>query len=81
MSKPFPMSAISANIRRERIKQGLTLSEAARRCDISKGYLHSLEAGRVRSIGIETLGKIAIGLDVTFHELTGEIERRMNRDA
>jgi XRE family transcriptional regulator, master regulator for biofilm formation len=81
MTPKINMAAISANIRRERIKQGLTLSELARRSGISKSYLHSLENGRVGSIGIETLGKIAGGLEVTFHELTGEIERHMNRDS
>jgi len=79
------MSRIVANIRRHRLAQRLTLSECARRCHVSKSYLHSLEAGRVQSIGIEVLSKIAIGLDVTFHELTGEtpapIVRMPNRDS
>lgn len=81
MTAPIDMSTISRNIRKERLRQHLTLSECARRCGISKGYLHSLEAGRVGSIGIEVLGKIAVGLDVTFHQLTGQIERGFNRDA
>lgn len=74
-------AAIAANIRKHRTSQRLTLSECARRCGISKSYLHSLEAGRVQSIGLEMMGKIASGLEVTFMELTEEIERGFNRDA
>ena len=77
---PF-MDQLVAAIRRERLAQRLTLSELARRSDVSKSYLHSLEDGRVQAIGIETLRKIAAGLGVTVRALTGEIERIPNRDA
>ena len=77
---PF-MSQLVAAIRRERLAQRLTLSELARRADVSKSYLHSLEDGRVQAIGIETLVKVATGLGVTVRALTEEIERHMDRES
>jgi transcriptional regulator with XRE-family HTH domain len=56
------------------MEMGLSLAELARRADISKGYLHSIESGETQSPSAEVLFKIAHELGTTIADLLGETE-------
>lgn len=54
-----------------RKKQRLSLSEVARRAQISKAYLSQLEHGESRQPSYEILARLATALATTVSELTG----------
>jgi transcriptional regulator with XRE-family HTH domain len=62
------LGAIALALRRERRRVGLTLSEVARRADISKSTLSQLESG-VGNPSLETLWALCITLDIPFSRL------------
>jgi transcriptional regulator with XRE-family HTH domain len=65
-------SLAGKNIRRFRLERDLSLSELARRANISKGYISNLERGEAnaRPSG-ETLYALAEALGVTMSDLLG----------
>lgn len=68
------MSAIGKRIQDRRMEKGISSAELARRCSISKGYLHSLENGEAQNPSVEILYKIATELGTTIADLMGERE-------
>jgi transcriptional regulator with XRE-family HTH domain len=68
------MSTVAERIKSRRLEMGLSIAELARRADISKGYLHSIEAGETQSPSAEVLFKIAHELGTTIADLLGEAE-------
>lgn len=63
-----PIDTISAAIRRERERVGLSLSELAKRAGIAKSTLSQLEAG-TGNPSVETLWALGVALDVPFSRL------------
>jgi len=68
------VTTIDERIKARRMEMGLSLAELARRADISKGYLHSIESGETQSPSAEVLFKIAHELGTTIADLMGETE-------
>ena len=62
------MEAVSAALRRERQRAGLSLSEVARRAGLAKSTLSQLEAG-VGNPSLETLWALCVALDTPFARL------------
>ncbi|MCP2166615.1 transcriptional regulator, XRE family with cupin sensor [Goodfellowiella coeruleoviolacea] len=60
-----PLQAISAALRRERERVGLSLSELAKRAGVAKSTLSQLEAGSGNP-SVETLWAVAVALGVPF---------------
>ena len=56
--------SLAETIKATREARGLSLSELARRCDLAKSYLHSIEAGKVQSPSFDVVMRIAWELDV-----------------
>jgi len=52
-----------------RIKRGLSISELAKRADVSKSYLSTVERSTDCNPSIQFLGKIAQALHVTYDDL------------
>lgn len=68
------MSMIGERIKSRRSEMNISIAELARRADISKGYLHSIESGDTQSPSAEVLFKIAHELGTTMADLLGETE-------
>jgi XRE family transcriptional regulator of biofilm formation len=62
---------VGQRIKRFRETLGMTLAELARKADISKGYLHSLENQAPANPTLDTLKKVAEALDLTIADLIG----------
>jgi XRE family transcriptional regulator, master regulator for biofilm formation len=62
---------IGRNIYELRIKKGITLSELAKRANISKSYLSNIERRLNKNPSIQVIKKIAAVLDVDVHLLIG----------
>ncbi|MEZ4261971.1 MAG: helix-turn-helix transcriptional regulator [Polyangiaceae bacterium] len=56
--------------------QGMTLTELAEGCGLSKGYLSTIESGAGANPTLDVLIKIAAALDVTVGELVGQPKRQ-----
>ncbi len=68
MSRTAPLATISAALRRERERLGVSLGELARRAGVAKSTLSQLEAGSGNP-SLETLWALAVALDVPFSRL------------
>jgi len=68
---PALISQISASIRRERERAGLSLTELARRAGIAKSTLSQLESG-VGNPSVETLWALGVALGVPFSRLVDQ---------
>jgi transcriptional regulator with XRE-family HTH domain len=66
-----PLLAVSANLRRLRVKRGLSLERLAQRSGVSRAMLSQIELGRSAPT-ITSLWKVARALDVTFSALIAE---------
>ena len=66
------MSVVGDRIRQRRLEKNLSLAELARRADLSKGYLHSIEGGDTQNPSAEILFRIANELGTTIGDLLGE---------
>ncbi len=62
------LKAVGRNIDKKRIEQGLSFQELALRCDIEKSNLVKLTS-QGTNITLNSLFKIAKGLDIPVHEL------------
>lgn len=58
--KPMTLSAI---IKRQREQRGLSMAELARRCGLSKSYIHSIESGATANPSFDTVMRLAWELD------------------
>ncbi|NBD09218.1 helix-turn-helix domain-containing protein [Corallococcus silvisoli] len=65
---PGPLEFIAVTLRRERERANVSLSELARRANVSKSTLSQLEAG-AGNPSIETLWALAVALGVPFSRL------------
>lgn len=63
------MDGIGNNIKILRQKRGLSLSAMARKCGISKSYLHTVESGKTDNIGIDVAIKICEVLNISLDSL------------
>jgi transcriptional regulator with XRE-family HTH domain len=70
-SSPSPISLLSAAVRRERERLGLSVSELAKRADIAKSTLSQLEAGSGNP-SLETLWALATALGVQVTQLIAQ---------
>jgi transcriptional regulator with XRE-family HTH domain len=68
VERAAPLAVISAAVRRERERAGLSLSELAKRANVAKSTLSQLESG-VGNPSIETLWALGVALDVPFSRL------------
>jgi transcriptional regulator with XRE-family HTH domain len=60
---------ISENIKKMRIKLGLTLNDLAKKADIKYTTLTKVESGVVNKPSVQTMAKIAKALVVSIEEL------------
>jgi transcriptional regulator with XRE-family HTH domain len=60
---------ISENIKKMRIKLGLTLNDLAKKVDIKYTTLTKVESGVVNKPSVQTMAKIAKALVVSIEEL------------
>ena len=67
---------LAENIRKLRIKKGLSQEKLARLADISNNTLVKIEIGMAKEPTITTVTKIANALEVSIDELVG---RKINR--
>lgn len=63
--------ALAERLTRFRDQQGLSLSEVARRAQISKAYLSQLERGDSKQPSYEVLDRLATALATSVDDLTG----------
>lgn len=63
---------IGRRIRAFRQNRGLNISELAKKANMSRSYLSQLELEDVDNPTVDTIRKIANGLDITASELIGE---------
>ncbi len=63
-----PLAVVSASLRRERTRAGLSLAELARRAGVAKSTLSQLEAG-TGNPSLETLWALGVALGVPFARL------------
>ncbi|MEV4048821.1 helix-turn-helix domain-containing protein [Streptomyces sp. NPDC049744] len=63
-----PVEAISAAVRSERLRRGLSLSGLARLAGVSKATVSQLEAG-TGNPGVETVWALSVALGVPFSQL------------
>lgn len=60
-------------IRARRYELGLSQEELAHRADLQRAYIGQLEVG-LRSPGLETLAKLAVGLEIDLGKLLKGLE-------
>lgn len=73
--KPDLQRALGEAVRAQREGLGLTQDALAARCKINRSYLGDLEAGN-RNPSLDTLTRLARGLDIALSELLAEAESR-----
>ncbi|MFD9738067.1 helix-turn-helix domain-containing protein [Umezawaea sp. NPDC059074] len=68
MNRTAPLEVISASLRRERARVGLSLSELAKKAGVAKSTLSQLESGSGNP-SVETLWALATVLDIPLSKL------------
>jgi transcriptional regulator with XRE-family HTH domain len=68
---PDMAERLAERLTRLREKQGLSLSEVARRAQISKAYLSQLERGESRQPSYDVLDRLATALGASVEDLAG----------
>jgi len=67
---------LAQNIRKNRLKKGLSQEKLARLADISTVTLVKIESGTAKEPTITTVAKIAAALNVSIDELVGKIKNK-----
>lgn len=67
---------LALNIRKYRLKKGLSQEKLARLADISNATLVKIESGVAKEPTITTVSKIASALNVSIDELVGKIKSK-----
>lgn len=67
---------LAQNIRKLRLKKGLSQERLARLADISNATLIKIEAGVAKEPTITTVSKIANALEISIDELVGKVKRK-----
>jgi DNA-binding XRE family transcriptional regulator len=68
-SKKKGEKTVGDKVRQLRSKMGLTQDQLARQCDIPYTTLTKLESNVITKPSIQTVGKIAKGLDMTIDDI------------
>ncbi|MEV7522051.1 XRE family transcriptional regulator [Streptomyces sp. NPDC091371] len=71
-----PLEMISASLRAERVRAGLSLTEVARRAGLAKSTLSQLESG-VGNPSLETLWALCVVLEIPFSRLLAASQPRV----
>ncbi|MFC1674630.1 helix-turn-helix domain-containing protein [Candidatus Omnitrophota bacterium] len=66
---------LAQNIRKLRLKKGLSQEKLARLADISNATLVKIESGVAKEPTITTVAKIAIALSISVDELIGKTKK------
>lgn len=69
-----PIQTIATNLKRERTRAKLSISELANRAQVGKSTLSQLESGQANP-SIETLWALCVALDITFSQLVDQPEQ------
>lgn len=67
---------LAQNIRKARLRKGLSQEKLARLADISNATLVKIESGAAKEPTIVTVAKIASALDISIDELVGRIKSK-----
>lgn len=67
---------LAQNIRKLRLKKGLSQEKLARLADIANATLVKIESGAAKEPTITTVAKIASALNVSIDELVGRIGKK-----
>ncbi len=67
---------LAQNIKKLRLKKGLSQEKLARLADISNATLVKIESGVAKEPTITTVTKIADALEISIDELIGRIRRK-----
>ena len=67
---------LAQNIRKLRLKKGLSQEKLARLADISNATLIKIEAGVAKEPTITTVTKIANALEVSIDDLVGRVKKK-----
>jgi transcriptional regulator with XRE-family HTH domain len=65
-------STLGERLREKRLKKGLSISRLADAVEVSKGYIHDLEADKIARPSAEVLYRIALTLGTTIGFLLGK---------
>ncbi|MDD5506086.1 MAG: helix-turn-helix transcriptional regulator [Candidatus Omnitrophica bacterium] len=68
---------LGQNIRKLRLKKGLSQEKLARLADIANATLVKIELGVAKEPTITTVTKIALALNISIDELVGKIKNRV----
>ena len=67
---------LAQNIRKLRLKKGLSQEKLSRLADIANATLVKIESGAAKEPTITTVAKIASALNVSIDELVGRIKNK-----
>ncbi|MFA5287480.1 MAG: helix-turn-helix transcriptional regulator [Candidatus Omnitrophota bacterium] len=67
---------LAQNIRKLRLKKGLTQEKLSRLADIANATLVKIESGAAKEPTITTVTKIASALNISIDELVGRIKNK-----
>lgn len=67
---------LAENIRRLRLKKGLSQEKLSRLADIANATLVKIESGAAKEPTITTVAKIAVALNVSIDELVGKVKNK-----
>lgn len=68
---------LAQNIRKLRLKKGLSQEKLSRLADIANATLVKIESGAAKEPTITTVAKIAFALNVSIDELVGRIKNKV----
>ena len=66
---------LSRQVLKRRKEMNLSQEELAQRAEVSRNYISLIERGEASNVSIKVLNQLAIALEATPGELTGQIER------
>ena len=67
---------LAQNIKKLRLKKGLSQEKLARLADISNATLIKIESGVAKEPTITTVSKIADALEISIDELIGRVKKK-----
>ncbi len=67
---------LAQNIRRLRLKKGLSQEKLSRLADIANATLVKIESGAAKEPTITTVAKVAGALNVSIDELVGKVKNK-----
>ncbi len=73
-SRPDPIAAFAARLKRLRTERGISQEELAHRAGLDRTYVSSCEAGR-RNVTIRTISRLSAALCVDAAALVSDLEQ------